>query len=293
MELCKWETITTKHKIHPAQHNPSVQKAWHPELIKKISYLHHIAPTSDEVCANTFCLAALAAVMFCCLTFHQHEGKHIDQIQIFWWTHPLSSGAFSLQNQRPWTTGNIPCLEVEIWTERRRHYSSLACFLLIHRKGVIERRLFKTSSVQTVVLVQPILVVGHLNVPPKGNITLASIRLDAQMKNWKLDVRFSSALSQRGPWVWIKWKKGDDASSWNDDLCTRPVYVGNLRTLRNQNITNFTADWKLWHLRSQHTSRGIASKQKKSCNWEASFPHNSPSDDERVTSSLSAHMFWR
>lgn len=37
---------------------------------------------------------------------------------------------------------------------------------------------------------------------------------------------------------------------------------------------------------------GIASKQKKkSCDWEASFPHNSPSDDERVTSSLSAHMF--
>lgn len=122
---------------------------------------------------------------------------------------------------------------------------------------------FKTSSVQTVVLVQPVLVVGHLNVPPKGNITLAGIRLDAQMKNWKLDVRFSSALSQRGPWVWIKWKKGDDASSWNDDLCTRPVYVGNLRTLRNQNITNFTADWKLWHLRSQHTSRGDCFKTEK------------------------------
>lgn len=181
----------------------------------------------------------------------------------FWWTRSLSSGAFSLQNQRPWTTGNIPCLEVQIWTKRRRHYLSLACFLLIHRVEVMERRLLRRAQSSTVVLVQPVLVVGHLNVPPKGNITLAGIRLDAQMKNWKLDVRFSSALSQRGPWVWIKWKKGDDASSWNDDLCTRPVYVGNLRTLRNQNITNFTADWKLWHLRSQHTSRGDCFKTEK------------------------------
>lgn len=111
------------------------------------------------------------------------------------------------------------------------------------------------------------------------------------MKNWKLDVRFSSVLSQRGPPSLDKVEKRDDASSWNDDLCTRPVYVGNLRALRNQNITNFTADWKLWHLRFQHTSRGTASKKKKRGNWEASIPHNS-SSDERVTSSSSAHMFW-
>lgn len=63
----------------------------------------------------------------------------------------------------------------------------------------MERRLLRRAQSSTVVLVQPVLVVGHLNVPPKGNITLAGIRLDAQMKNWKLDVRFSSALSQRGP----------------------------------------------------------------------------------------------
>lgn len=50
------------------------------------------------------------------------------------------------------------------------------------------------------------------------------------MKNWKLDIRFSSALSQRGPLSLDKVeKKGerDDASSWNDDLYTRPVYIGN------------------------------------------------------------------
>ena len=36
---------------------------------------------------------------------------------------------------------------------------------------------------------------------------------------------------------------------------------------------------------------GLLQNRKKTCNWEASFPHNSSSDDERVTSSLSAHMF--
>lgn len=34
------------------------------------------------------------------------------------------------------------------------------------------------------------------------------------------------------------------------DLFTLVISEG----LRNQNITNFTPDWKLWHLRFQHTS---------------------------------------
>lgn len=49
-------------------------------------------------------------------------------------------------------------------------------------------------------LEQPVSAVGHLNV-------------GARMKNWKLDVRFSSALSQRGPPSLAKVEKRDDASS--------------------------------------------------------------------------------
>lgn len=38
-------------------------------------------------------------------------------------------------------------------------------------------RCFLDKLSPSVVLEQPVLVVGHLNVLPKGNITLASIRL--------------------------------------------------------------------------------------------------------------------
>lgn len=54
------------------------------------------------------------------------------------------------------------------------------------------------------------LVVRLLKCPTEkeGNIPLASVELGYK-KVWKLDIRFSSALSQRGPRTGLKWESGE------------------------------------------------------------------------------------
>lgn len=93
-EWCLWWTIQIVDKVQPKMYilssrvkycsPPNLSGALQrkkkmpeiPNWWKKRSYLH-LWHAVDEMCANTFSPAALAAAKFCCLTFHQCEGEQI------------------------------------------------------------------------------------------------------------------------------------------------------------------------------------------------------------------------
>lgn len=72
-------------------------------------------------------------------------------------------------------------------------------FLLIKTKGSDEKMFFLTSSFQTLGASAASFGGQPFKRSTKRKYHFSQHELDAQMKNWKLDVRFSSALSQRGP----------------------------------------------------------------------------------------------
>lgn len=97
------------------------------------------------------------------------------------------------------------------------------------------------------------LLVGLLKCPAEkgGNIPLASAELGYK-KYWKLDIRFSSALSRGGPPSRAKVEEGGEKKKRRSSPGLETmIYAPELFTLvisearRNQNITNFTPDWKL------------------------------------------------